>query len=280
MRLVCITNTYNEYFNLPIWFRYYSRQVGSENCIIFDHGSDKEALAGLDGATIIRLPRSTFDDMRRSRSISNLVNSLLGYVDVACYTDSDEILVPDPRKYADLLDFASKMERPAVTAIGMNILHEIYEEDALRSELPILRQRKYCQYVSAMCKTLITKRDIRWGGGFHSSSEEIFFQDLYLFHLRSVDLGESLKRLALTRKLDWADANAGLHQRRENRVLLEFYQHYAAWPKSERFELGEGFQQTVLSRSSYNEHDKLYYVPHDANIHELIRIPEWLTNAF
>ena len=280
MKVCCLTNTHNEYFNLPIWARYYTGQFGAENCIILDHGSDKDALQDIHGASVIHLPKSHFDDVRRSRAVALFAESMLKYYDAVVYTDCDEILVADPRKFSGLTEMIEKSPIDAITAIGMNVIHDVKSEDPIVIGQSILSQRRYIQFVSPMCKTLATKKPITWGGGFHSSSFPPVFGDLYLFHLRAADFGETLKRLAVTRKLNWADANAGLHQRRDNNSLFELFGYYSNWPKTTDFSQVEEYKAEVLAKVTVNPHDHLFYVPRDVNPSNLVEVPSWFGVPF
>jgi len=123
MRVCAVTNVFNEAFNLPIWLRHYGAQVGIENCLVVDHGSNDGSTADLGGAGVIRLPRSPFNDHKRARMIAGLVGSLLPAYDAMLYSDCDELLVADPAKYANLVAFCEAFEGKAATAIGLNVIH-------------------------------------------------------------------------------------------------------------------------------------------------------------
>lgn len=218
--------------------------------------------------------------MRRSAAVSSMVTCLLNYYDIVLYSDTDEIVVADPRKYAGLKDFFNSTILPYYTCIGLNLINHIYEENPYTSALPFLRQRTYCQFSSPMCKTLVTRRPIRWGGGFHSSDSVPNFSDLYLFHLRNADFGEALKRLALTRTLDWADPGAGLHQRQENRGLIDLFRAYADWQKVDNFDEIEAYKKQTFENVKLSESEKLYYVPLNVQPAKLYRIPDAFHDSF
>lgn len=238
-RVAVITNVYNERFNLPIWLAHYGSQVGIENCVVLDHGSDDGSTADLGGAGFIRLPRGkVFNERHRMSLINNLANSLLGYYDAVIYTDCDEMLVADPEKYENLVDYAKKMKRPVVHAIGLNVRHDIAAEPALIAGKRILDQRTLVQFVSPMCKPLVIKRPVSWGGGFHSCDQPPHFNDLYLFHLRHADMDEALARLRITREIKFAREGGGLHHRRDEQELIDKqYTRVAKMKIDENFDL-------------------------------------------
>lgn len=213
--VAALTMVYNEKFNLPIWLGHYGRQVGIHNCIILDHGSDDGSTDDLGGANRVRLPRGRlFDERARMRLINNFANDLLQYYDAVVYSDCDEMLVADPGLYTNLVDYAHKLKRPVAYAIGLNIRHDPTSEPPLTNEQPILRQRTRVQFVTPMCKPLLLRKPISWGGGFHACEHPPEFDDLYLFHLRMADMDQALKRMAITRNIQFARDGAGAHQRR------------------------------------------------------------------
>ena len=237
-KVAAITNVYNEKFNLPVWLKHYGEQVGIENCIVLDHGSDDGSTLDLQGAGFIRLPRGKeYNEKSRMELINNLANSLLGYYDAVIYTDCDEMLVADPEKYANLKEYAYRLNRPVAYAIGLNVRHDVSVEPDLVVGQPVLPQRKFVQFVSPMCKPLIIKKPVSWGGGFHASQYKPQFDDLYLFHLRHVDLQLALGRLSVTREVKFAREGGGKHHRREDEELIAFFERIAACEVRDGFDL-------------------------------------------
>src|SRR5580698_4543584 len=108
MNVCAITNVYNEQFNLPIWLRHYGKQVGIENCIVVDDGTDDGSTDDIGQANYIRVPRTTFDDVNQSDMISTLVAAMLRKYYAVIYSDADELLVAVPRRFSNLVDFCEK----------------------------------------------------------------------------------------------------------------------------------------------------------------------------
>lgn len=132
-----------------------------------------------------------------------------------------------PIRGASLSAFCETMQAPCTTGIGLNVVHNLRLEDALVPERPFLDQRGHVQFVSPMCKPLVIRDRVAWGAGFHSSNYPIEFSGLYLFHLRWIDLGESLKRLAITRKITFQNPGHGAHQRLPNIDYVNYFMNYA-----------------------------------------------------
>ena len=160
MRICAITNVFNERFNLPIWLKYYGGQVGIENCIVVDDASNDGSTDILGRAGVIRLPKTQFDDVRRANILSDLANTMLRTYDCVIYSDCDEIVVADPRKFSSLTMFCESFSAPCSTGIGLNVVHHIANEAPIGEHTGILEQRSFVQFVSPMCKPLLAKERI------------------------------------------------------------------------------------------------------------------------
>ena len=278
MRVCALTNVYNERFNLPIWLRHYEGQVGPENLLILDHGSDDGSTGDIGRAGVVRLPRTPFDDPQRADLVSHFATGLLRLYDAVIYSDCDEMLVADPAEYRDLTDFAARMDGPAATAIGLNVRHNLVAEDSLQHLKGILAQRSLVQFVSPMCKTLLVKQPPSWGGGFHSSNFEPAFGGLYLFHLRDMDLAASLQRLAITRHVEFANPQHGQHHRATADAYVRRFLPVASAPIAEGWDFSADtrtFRDRVI-----HSHTNRWYIPEHWHGEMHRRIPERFRDVF
>ena len=98
MKVCAITSVYNKTHNLPIWYNYFSEQVGVENVFVVDHGSTDGSTDKLDPVTNkLILPRhKPFKGAYRFELVNNLVNDLTNYYDLVIYSGADEIIVAEP----------------------------------------------------------------------------------------------------------------------------------------------------------------------------------------
>lgn len=273
MRVCAITNVYNEKFNLPTWLNYYSSQIGAENCIVIDNGTDDGSTENLGRVGRINMPRTKFSDHTRASLISEIASSMLQVYDAVIYSDCDELLVADPTKFNGLVEFCEKMDAPAATAIGLNLYQHIAREAALDPTENILKQRCHAQFVSPMCKTLVIKSPTRWGPGFHSSSLPPHFSDLYLFHLRWIDVGECLKRLSITQKIEFS--HAAHHHQWPIKQYLQTFQWFSERAISKEF----SFTQ-YLSKLSVSKKADLYAFAQEITSQEIFEIPAAFRSAF
>lgn len=235
---VC-TMFYNEPEFLPIWLRYYGREIGIENCFLIDHSSEIYDSSILTAANLIRIYRSPQDEKQRVEAISAFVAYLLHYYETVIYTDIDELVVPHPVHYSGLVDFCKQSQDPIVTAIGLNVQHLVGIEPNFDPSRPVLAQRTYVRFVSPMCKPLVTREPIRWNRGFHSANRPVKLEEIYLFHLRNFDLETSLRRLTRTRAIPRrtaADELGAAHQRVADAELESQIRNVA---KLERIDMSE-----------------------------------------
>lgn len=225
-KVAVVTMQYNEAFYVSRWIDYYSGLVGRENLYVIDHDSDDEVRAILQGVSTVRYPRSALDDQERARFVSKFVGALLELYETVIYCDCDEFVSHDPRRFASFDDWLDRTDFDHSTCIGFNVMTMLEEENAILLEGRVLRQRAHVRFVSPMCKTLIVRKPIRWGGGFHHANQPPHFHGAYLFHLKYADLGERMRRQALTRGLDFAQADQGHHQRSSDLDLMNIYRAF------------------------------------------------------
>ena len=210
--LAIICKFYNEAGYLPIWLAHYRRQVGLENCYLLDHGSDDGSQGATGGANVVRLLRSPQDDNHHLDLIRRFARTLLGRYRYVLHVDIDELVVADPAHYPDLAHYAAACRHDVVSMIGLELQH-VEEEPALNPHRPVLAQRRYVWFDSAMCKPALTNRRLDWSPGFHCMPDAAPFDDLYLFHLRYADRDIGLARLQRSRAQPWSHPDQARHQR-------------------------------------------------------------------
>ena len=223
-----ITNCWNERVNLPRWIRYYAGQFGERNLFVLDDGSDDGSTDQIGSAvSVLRLPKAEFDDRRRMRLVQRAAHMLLDRFDAFIYTDCDEFLVPDPNVAASLAEYADAFvtagDREFVTAIGLNVLHDIDQEAALDPSRPILAQRRYAEFAGAFCKPLLSRIPLSWAAGFHFCNRAPAFDDLYLFHMKYADFDGSLARQRLNRGVYPEDAEKGVWRLSDRQFEAQFH---------------------------------------------------------
>jgi hypothetical protein len=233
-RVAAITMAYNEPDYLPIWQRHYATQLGAEHCYLVDHGSDDGSTDSLGGVNRIRIPRSAQDDPKRARFISGIAAALLEWYDWVLYSDVDELVVADPARYAGIPAWCASAQAETGHAIGLD-LHQVPDLEApIDPARPVLQQRRWARFSSAMCKLVLLRRPAAWAPGFHcAGGVPVEFDGLFLFHLRYYDRARGAARLAKTRAMPWAIEGAGSHQRMSDQDWLAMFDAIAALPRRE-----------------------------------------------
>ena len=284
-QIAAVTMVYNEAVFLPIWLKHYGRQVGLENCFVIDHGSDDGSTRDLPTCNVIRIPRSPFDDHKKSAFSSQFCSSLLNWFDWVVYSDVDELLIADPKVSPSLREYVRRPLPDVVTAIGLNVAHRFQVEPELDLTRPVTSQRHYVFSASSMCKPNLICKPVKWSPGSHSSDAEVIFDHLYMFHLRWFDLPYGLKRLHKTRNMAWARTDGGVHQRVEDEKMSQFFRSWAELPAMPDVDLDpafdpiKGFISAVLESQEGRE-KHTYKVSLDIWGRQLWRLPDRFVGLF
>jgi hypothetical protein len=189
----------NERIFLPIWLKYYSKSFAPEDIYVLDHESTDgsvEACQKQYGFQVITLRWEYYDDLwRRQVACRHQLEFLRSY-EYVLYSDADEVIIPDPRKYRALKDYISKVKRDRVCCTGYFLLHLKEEERDLDLTQPILGQRRYWYNDATYDKPLLLKEPLEWEDGFHPSSNQAIYRDpdLWLLHLHKMDFDLSWKK--------------------------------------------------------------------------------------
>lgn len=181
------------------WVDHYARHVGVENLLVLDDNTADGSTEGL-GCTVFRLPplpgRAGFEEARMTL-VSGFARGMLATYDWVVFVDVDELLVPDPTRYADLRDLlAHRRDRPVVGAVGLNVLQLPQVEGPLDPGRPILEQRSYAVFAPLMCKPVAKRVGAPWRFSSHGIARPYRVDpDLYLLHLKFADV-DTLRRIA------------------------------------------------------------------------------------
>lgn len=207
-RIAFVTNVRDEPIFLPLWLAHYSKIAPREHLFVIVDGMDDEVSASSAGVQIIRMPRGAakpgWED-ERWRMITAFVNMLLERFDVVVMNDVDEFIVLDPESGDDLAAALAEAQKIGVISpFAVDVIHRPdLEPDALRPDLPVLRQRRHARVHSAYCKPCIAARPIRFSPGGHQSDFPHLHlsRKLFLFHLRAMDQEMMYARQAKRRQM-------------------------------------------------------------------------------
>jgi hypothetical protein len=202
---------------LPIWLRYYVKEVGAEHLWVLDHNT-------VDGSTAPeKIPagvhlRKLYGEaawmphyfLNRQVELHQQRLFRAGYKCVL-FTEIDEIVVPDPAVYPGGLKEYFKVfinmsspigQKPAIAVNGHHLSHAYTEEPEINISKPILQQRKYWFQQGLFSKPLLSKVPLRYNLGHHEArtqNGEVFNFDkidpqLIMVHLHSFDNKHCVER--------------------------------------------------------------------------------------
>ena len=283
-RLAVVTMVFNEEDFLPIWLRYYGRQVGRNNCFILDHGSTDSSTAQAAGASVVRLPRGPLDEEQRCRFVSDFCASLLAWFDFVAYTDVDELLVADPARH-DSLASLCKDGTDVITAFGLNVIHRLGHEGELVPTGLVSRQRAWLMPLSSMCKPAIISRPVRWAPGFHSADADTVFGDLLLMHIAYADYDLALRRQRRRQSQARARLSENSHHQKEPATVARWMQDWCRMDEVLTADLGPdcpirgAFTDQILASRAGRETAR-YRIDIALTEHRLWRLPPRFAGTF
>ena len=209
----------NEKYLFPIWYKYYSKYIPKNNIFVLDHESTDNSIRHGNNIDNLRVKvtlsemkktlynkkivhnKYKYDEKWRRMIIQNFRDQLynIGYK-VVIFTDTDEIICPNPKKYKDLKEYLLKFlisNQTFVNCIG----HEVYaykDEPLIKWKEKILQQRHIWYKNWMYNKPLIAKANdkFEWSLGFHKRTDNKYNgdKDLLLIHLKRIDYISALKK--------------------------------------------------------------------------------------
>ena len=219
-----------------MWAAYYRAAVGAENCYVLDHGSDDRSIDACGPYQVARLPRSKLDEVWRAGLVSKLCADLLDRYDAVAYTDVDELLVADPRRFSSLVSLSAATEADVLTAFGTNML-EVAGDAPIDFSRPITAQRHWTRPFSSLCKPALVRRPVQWCPGFHLADAPSQFGGLYLFHIAYLDHRITARRQAKRRGVERSEGH-GTHHDAAPEEMVRVMAACAALPRDPSCQLG------------------------------------------
>ncbi len=192
LRIAALTFCRDEGRMLPLWIGYYGGLLGNENLYVVDDNSEDGSTEDLP-CDVLHIPPirgGTFNTTRMAM-VGNLGRSLLQLYDVVLFCDTDEFIVPDPEKYADLVAYIQAQDARGINAVGslgFNVVHAVDTEPPLDLTQPLLGQRQLAKFLPLMCKPAIKWVPAHWSSGTHGVRTPYEVDpDLWMFHMKFGD---------------------------------------------------------------------------------------------
>ena len=227
-RVAAITMAFNEPEFLPLWLEHYGRMVGHDNLYVVSFADRVQRADSSRRHQLIDLPDVDFDEVKRAAMMSSFQSMLLQSYDWVIMSDVDELIVPDPARYAGLSDYLrAKADEPYFNVVGFNVVQDRRHEPALDARKPLLRQRSWVRFDAVYCKPLVSRVPLIWGPGFHACDRpRRQTDDLFMFHLRAAD--ETVARTRSARlnalRMSPSDLKAG-HSRHFSLDVEQYLAH-------------------------------------------------------
>ncbi len=216
----------NESFFLPIWLKYFSKHFEQSDIYILDHQSDDGSTDNLS-VTVVPITNDLyFDHYWLVEQVQNFQHELLKSYDYVLFCESDELIVPDSRKFSGLQEYIQSFQLDVIAGAGYELIHIPSEEPPIDLEVPILQQRKFWFRNDRYGKPVITRIPLSYELGFHSASEcKVRDENLILLHLHRLDYAYFQERHAWKRKQNFKDdgPRAGWQHRASGEELKNFY---------------------------------------------------------
>jgi hypothetical protein len=123
MKICAITMVYRDYWALSKWYAHYSRHLGSSNLYIVAHGHDPKVSELCPRASVITVPRDSFEGFDRVRAelLNGFQDGLATVYDWVIRTDADELICLDPSEHGSFTELLDQIASPAVFALGLNL---------------------------------------------------------------------------------------------------------------------------------------------------------------
>lgn len=229
----------NESTMLPLWLDYYGRHFDPRDLYVLDHNTTDGSTDGIEDRCR-RVPihwNTSFDHRWLRSTVETFQAFLLQSYDAVLFSEADEFIVADPRRFAGLADYFARLERPAARCSGFEVVHQA-DEPPLRFDEPILAQRGWWHASSRYSKRSVTKIPLRFAEGFHEefvAPNDPPDPDLLLIHLHRVDYDWCLERHRSTASRNWSREDIERRDGWQNRVTeaVEFEQWFRAGPEIE-----------------------------------------------
>lgn len=213
--MAAVTMLYRDHFFLERWVDYWAPQIGRENLYILRHGEDAEIDRIGKGANIIHVPQMADKsrlDRRRWGIYSSFSSGLSFYYNWVICNDVDEIVALDPNAGDSVPNYLDEKLRRgeqhgAISPFAVEIVHTPkFEPEPIDPAQPLLKLRRHFRLNSNYAKPCIVRGRTTWSIGGHGLNRQKVSLDpnLYLFHLRFIDVDISTMRLNSRKELNIA----------------------------------------------------------------------------
>lgn len=237
MRAAVVCVFLKEYFFIPYWQKYYGTLFKYENLYAIGDLKNDPSMKILEPEVnkIDYSPEIQANFMEHVDLAIHYQKELLKTYDVVIYAEADQIFVPDPDKYTNLIDYLEKNTQDYIKVSGYNVQHMLQLEPKFDPSKPILGQRRFWfKDPGPEDKMTIVRKPVEeYGAGFHESKPDVPRDpDLYNIHLHLCDFAHTnCRRNTKTNSIKWAPGTgpgiAGGHTWTQDEQLYRTWHDYA-----------------------------------------------------
>jgi hypothetical protein len=239
--LAVFTLVRDEAIFLPLWLRHYKKQVPASDIYVLDNDTVDGSTDGLD-VTVRRVPNDGIVDHDfHVRAVMAMQRELLQRYQYVLFTDADELVCVDPRRYRSLADYVNRKQPVVVRALSWEPV-ELAGEAPIDWSAPILAQRSRWKrsVVNGMTmnKPLLASVPVNWCPGFHHDLDRPELcpdPALLLVHLHRVDYRVTQARHRRKSGYTWSEhclaEGLGWHNRISEGPAFDewYYRDEAGW---------------------------------------------------
>ena len=183
------TLQHNETFYLPIWVKWYSKDIPNEDMYILAHNSNEEMegmlqVAEKDGLNVTRLTtEAIFDHDWLNEQVHTKQRELLEKYKYVIYVDCDELIAP---KEGTLREFLENGTEQAYRCDGWELHgHNMYSS-------------------IGFCKTSISSIPLTYTHGYHAAIPEFPIDTrLVLYHIHKINYQKAWERNQIISQETW-----------------------------------------------------------------------------
>jgi len=125
MKIAAFTMVHNEAQLLPVWLSYYQRYFDS--LYVLDDRSTDDTIKKCKKKykfEVVPLSQHDFSYLEwRVMTVREQQSKLLSEYDWVLFSDTDEIVIPDPQKFKGLRDYISQLKKDFVSCTGRVVVH-------------------------------------------------------------------------------------------------------------------------------------------------------------
>ena len=179
--IITYANDAGAYF--PYFYEYYSNIFGCDSIYVIT--TKRECFNKFDLGGLISLENNAYDDIARSKFVSEFLLAIQTYYRQTIVVDVDEFIVAT-NSNVDIRETVNNLENNVHRLLGIDVIQSI-DEEPLDFGKPILSQRSFGVLNSALCKPSISKIPVVYGVGYHfcdRKAELTYSNELVLLHLK------------------------------------------------------------------------------------------------